>query len=159
MLVGGWFLPGGICLCWVWWGQWPLAPTCFVPPPLAASGRTRRGAVSPKCWWYHLPLLSEAGWENWLAIFCLCLPQTKKWQMPKKWNKQSVLKAKQNIAILQHPWQSPRLPDQNPSLGMLRAAAQSSPLRREWGFAYLRWGAGQGEQVTLHTGKLWHSWE
>lgn len=57
MLVWGWFLPGGICLCWVWWGQWPLAPTCFLPPPLlhqAGPGEVpchqNAGGITYLCW-------------------------------------------------------------------------------------------------------------
>lgn len=37
MLDWVWFLPGGFCPLWSWWGQWLPAATCLLPFPLALS--------------------------------------------------------------------------------------------------------------------------
>lgn len=93
----------------MWWGQRPPAATCPLPPPIAAAGRTRRGSLSPKRWWWPRlaarlglcphgkaalvptlgdpppPTSAERGWVGEGTQHLPPAPPThEKWQMPKK---------------------------------------------------------------------------
>lgn len=99
----------------LWWSLWL---TALLGPCLHG-----KPALSPPCWpCHHLPLLSRAGWQKALGIFPLGLPQTKK---EGKCQRRRKIKARQDITILQHPWQWLRLPGKSPPLCVLQAAVRS----------------------------------
>lgn len=89
--------------------SWTLSPwhACVVPTLLALPSPTspEQGWVGEGTW--HLPPL----------------PPTDKKEGKRRRRKK--IKARQDIAILQHPWQLLRLPGKSPSLCVLQAAAWS----------------------------------
>lgn len=123
MLDWGWFLPSGFCPRWVWpcqqnsgdcSGSLPgldSVPVASLPCPHLAGP-----AITYLC-------LAGLGGRRHLASSTLPPTHQKK---EGKFQRKKKIKARQNIAILQHPWQLLRLPGKSPSLCVLQAAAWSS---------------------------------